>query len=573
MNERVGPGNKQVITFRQKAERYIIGVVSLVAFVLLIAENTTFGDTHPVFFRTVNFGVWFLFIVEVLSHVVTSNDKVAYLRSHWIEGIVFIPLIQYVPGAHHPGVFSVVRQVVIAVMLISRIRRARSLVKLLELKPAQLMLTGFLAAIGVGTVLLMLPAATVSGARMPLIDAAFTATSAICVTGLIVEDTATYFTLYGQLVILALIQIGGLGIMTFSVSLAVLLGKKMGVGQRAALRDALDHDTLAGVRRLIRFIVLMTFGFELVGGVCLFLSWHGRFDSVPLAIYHSFFHAISAFCNAGFSTFSGSLMQFQHNAGVNVSICGLIIFGGLGFAVIQGLLGVFRARLGRGPGNRIRLQMRIVLRMTFFLILVGAALVLVTEWTGQLEGLRTNSRVLSAFFQSVTARTAGFNTMDIGALSSATLFLTIVLMFIGASPGSTGGGIKTTTVVCLWAAVVTSLRNRPHVEMHRRTIPDETVYKAFTLLCLSLGVVIVFTLVLLVTEAKPFMDVLFETVSAFGTVGLSTGLTSELSTAGRILIMILMFIGRLGPLTVTYAMLPTHARVNYKYAEERIMIG
>ncbi|HOC69044.1 MAG TPA: potassium transporter TrkG [Candidatus Hydrogenedentes bacterium] len=200
-------------------------------------------------------------------------------------------------------------------------------------------------------------------------------------------------------------------------------------------------------------------------------------------------------------------------------------------------------------------------------------MVLVTEWTGQLAGLRTDSRVLSAFFQSVTARTAGFNTMDIGALSSATLFLTIVLMFIGASPGSTGGGIKTTTVVCLWAALVTSLRNRPHVELHRRTIPTETVYKAFTVLCLSLGVVIVFTLVLLVTETKPFMDVLFETVSAFGTVGLSTGLTSELSSAGRIVIMILMFIGRLGPLTVTYAMLPTHARVNYKYAEERIMIG
>ncbi|HQN00695.1 MAG TPA: potassium transporter TrkG [Candidatus Hydrogenedentes bacterium] len=200
-------------------------------------------------------------------------------------------------------------------------------------------------------------------------------------------------------------------------------------------------------------------------------------------------------------------------------------------------------------------------------------MVLVTEWTGQLAGLRTDSRVLSAFFQSVTARTAGFNTMDIGTLSSATLFLTIVLMFLGASPGSTGGGIKTTTVVCLWAAVVTSLRNRPHVELHRRTIPTETVYKAFTVLCLSLGVVIVFTLVLLVTETKPFMDVLFETVSAFGTVGLSTGVTSELSSAGRIAIMMLMFIGRLGPLTVTYAMLPTHARVNYKYAEERIMIG
>jgi trk system potassium uptake protein len=361
--------------------------------------------------------------------------------------------------------------------------------------------------------------------------------------------------------------------MTFSVALTVLLGKHIDISQRAVLQDALDHDTLAGVRRLIRFIVLMTFAFEAIGAILLFLCWHEDFESLSSAIYHALFHSVSAFCNAGFSTFSDSLVGFRDNAGINIVICGLIVFGGLGFAVIQDLFSAARNRLRGRVNNRSRIQTRIVLRVTFFLILLGMGVVYLTERSGLLLGLSPENTVLAVFFQSVTARTAGFNTLDVGALSSATAFATIVLMFIGASPGSTAGGIKTTTLACLWASLVTGLRNRPHVEMHRRTIPPETVYKALTLLCVSLGVVVVFTLLLLSTEQKPFLDVLFEVVSAFGTVGLSMGLTPELSDTGRILITALMFIGRLGPLTIAYAMLPSHAKVSYKYAEERIMIG
>ncbi len=561
------------MTLSQKSGRYFIGVVALAAFLLLLVENTPFGDAHPRLFRAVNLGVWLLFVAEVSLHIVTSDDKAAYLRRHWLELIVFIPLIQYIPGADAPGVFTVVRQVVIVVMLVSRIRRARSLLHLLKLKPAQLMISGFLGAIGVGSVLLMLPAATTSGARLPLIDAIFTATSAVCVTGLIVEDTATHFTVFGQLVIVALIQAGGLGIMTFSVALAVLLRKPMDVSQRATLRDALDHETLAGVRRLIKFIVGMTLSFELIGAIFLFVSWHGHFDSLSTAAYHSFFHAISAFCNAGFSTFSDSLMAFESNVGVNAVICGLIVFGGLGFGVIQSLRDTISSRFKDTPRKKMRVQTAVVLRMTLILIGAGALVVYLTERSGLLEGVSAGDALLASVFQSVTARTAGFNTLDIGKLSSATLFVTIVLMFIGASPGSTGGGIKTTTVACLWAVAVTSLRNRPHVEIHKRTIPFDTVFKAATLLCIALVVVALFTIALLHLEKKPFLDVLFEVVSAFGTVGLSTGLTPELSNAGRVLITILMFIGRLGPLTIAYAMLPVRAKIQYKYAEERMMIG
>ncbi|MEA3365345.1 MAG: TrkH family potassium uptake protein, partial [Candidatus Hydrogenedentes bacterium] len=434
-------------------------------------------------------------------------------------------------------------------------------------------LSGFLGTIGVGSVLLMLPAATTSGERLPLVDAIFTATSAVCVTGLIVEDTATYFSTFGQLIILSLIQIGGLGIMTFSVAVAVLLGKPMNVGQRAALQNTLDHESLAGVRSLIRFIVVMTFSFELAGAVLLFFSWHGHFGSASSAAYHSLFHAVSAFCNAGFSTFSDSLRGFQSNLGVNTVICGLIVFGGLGFVVIQSLLTAVQNRYHGKPRNRLRIQTVVVIRLTLVLIVAGAVLVYLVERSGLLGGMTTRDAMLGSVFQSITARTAGFNTVDIGRLSSATLFALIVLMFIGASPGSTAGGIKTTTVACLWAAIMASLRSRPYVEIRRRTIPTDSVYKAVTLLCIAILAVIVFTLALLCTENQPFLDVLFEAVSAFGTVGLSVGVTPELSMGGRILITMLMFIGRLGPLTIAYAMLPARAKVQYKYAEERIMIG
>lgn len=558
---------------KQKVREYFVAAVASVAMVLLIIENTAFGDAHALAFSGVNLAVWLLLIADVLYRLQKSDGRAAHLRRHWPEFIVFLPLVQYFPGVHHPSAFTIVRQTVIVVMLLVRIRKATGLVHLLELKPAQALIGGFFGAIVVGSILLTLPMATVTGERLPVIDAVFTATSAVCVTGLIVRDTATYFSTFGQLVILALIQVGGLGIMTFSAAFLVLLKKPMGLGQRAALRDALDYETLAGVRRLILFIVFMTVVIEFAGAVALFLSWRGHFSSVSSAIYHSLFHAVSAFCNAGFSTFSDSLMGFQSDAGVNATICALIVLGGLGFVVVMELAEPMRSRLRGTARAKTPLQARVVLRTSFWLVLGGTVVVYLTERTGLLAGLTAKGGFLGALFQSVTARTAGFNTLDIGLLSPATLFVTIVLMFIGASPGSTGGGIKTTTVATLWAVVRTSLRNRPHVEMYRHTIPPDTVQKAVTLLCVSLSVVVLFTLALLGLEGKPFLDTLFEVVSAYGTVGLSAGITPQLSGGGRILITLLMFIGRLGPLTVAYAMIPARARITYKYAEERIMIG
>lgn len=549
-------------------------MIALLAFVLLLLENTPFGDAHRIGFRWINGTVLLLFAGDVVLRFVSSEQKGSHLKRQWFDLIVFVPLIQYIPAVQSDSLFVVIRQGVIIVMLISRSRRARRLATLLSLEPAQAMIAGFLGAVGIGSVLLMLPVSTTAGARCSLVDAVFTATSAVCVTGLIVQDTATYFSVWGQVVILVLIQAGGLGIMTFSVALVVFRRKQMDVRQRAALQDALDYDALAGVIRLIRFIVLMTLLFECIGAAGLAWAWRGRVGNGWQTLYHALFHAISAFCNAGFSTFSDSLMQFRTEIRTHVIICGLIIAGGLGFMVILDMLHAMRTRLrGQRTRPKVRVQTKVVLLVTSLLIVSGAVLIYISEQPDFLRVRPDRASVLSAIFQSVSARTAGFNTVDMGTLSATTLLITIVLMFIGASPGSTAGGIKTTTVAVLWASVRNSLRNRPHIELWRRTIPPEAVQKALMVLCLGLLLICVFTGVLLHVEKKPFADCLFETVSAFGTAGLSTGLTPQLSIVGKLLITILMFIGRLGPLTMAYALVGRRQVARYKYAEERLMIG
>lgn len=555
---------------------YFIGVIAIVAFVALLLENTPFGDAHAQTFTLLDTAVLVVFAVDVVGRYFASKDRKNYIRRHWFDLIVFLPTVQYLPFVHTPTLDVLVRQGVIVVMLLSRSRKAIRLASLISLRPAQIMAAGFLGAIGTGTVLLTLPAVTAGGIRTSLIDALFTATSAVCVTGLIVQDTATHFNVLGQTVIMALIQVGGLGIMTFSVSLAVFGSKTMDVKKQASFQDALDHDTLDDIVKLLRFIVLMTFGLEFAGALLLFAAWHRQFGSPWEAAYHACFHAVSAFCNAGFSTFSDSLTRFRDNLSVNLIVCLLIIAGGLGFMVIRDLFRVCLVPLRPSNPSRFqrpKVQTKIVLTVTAVLIVLGAALFYLAERNAGLAAAPLRERVLLCVFQSVSPRTAGFNTMDIGKLTPAALLLTIVLMFIGASPGSTAGGIKTTTLATLWAALRGLFQNREHAELFRRTIPRESVQKAVVVLCLALVIVFGFAFTLMLLENQPFTDVFFETVSAFGTVGLSTGLTPHLSTGGKALIVILMYVGRLGPLTLAYALVRHRRPAQYAYADERIMIG
>ncbi len=554
---------------------YFIGIVALAAFLLLIVELSGYFAGYAHLFRLANLAILALFMIHVVLRFVRAPGKREHLKRNWLDAIVFVPLVQFVGGIRNSPVWVIVWQAVIVIMLLSRARRTSTLVSTLGLRPAQIMLASFAFTIGIGAILLMLPAATVSGEGATLVDALFTATSATCVTGLVVQDTATYYTPFGQAVILALIQLGALGIMTFSVALAILVKKRVEMQRQIEMQEMLDQDTIASIRDLLAFILKMTIAIEALGAVALFFAWRGEIGGDLATAWHAVFHSVSAFCNAGFSTMSDSLVRFAKDIGTNATIIALILLGGFGFTVVRDLMGNFRARYfsRRHRVLSLRVQTKIVLSVSFTLVIAGAALFYALERNGVLADLGVKDRVLVSLFQSVTTRTAGFNSCNIGALSSAALMLFIILMFIGASPGSTGGGIKTTTVAVLWAAVASGLRKEPHAQLYRRTIPLEVIQKAASVLVISLIVVLGFGLVLLSFEPLQFRDVIFETVSAFGTVGLSTGVTGALSTPGKITITLLMFAGRLGPLTIAYAFLRARKPANYRYAEERVMIG
>lgn len=559
----------------QKRLDYLIGPLAVFAFLLLLSEHSAYFAPHVALVRKLNVAVLLLFVLDVLLEFALSPDKAAYLKRYWPNLIVFVPLAQLVHGIGNRPLFVVLLQIVVVVRLVSRARRPHRFLTLLGLKPAQLIVSSYALAISVGAVLLTLPAAVTGGTPASLADAWFTATSATCVTGLIVQDTGTYFSLFGQSVILGLMQVGALGIMTFSVMLTVFMRRGLEIRQQVVLRDMLDQDTFSDAKRLVLFIVKMTFVLEAVGVAALFVAWNGRFESHAATAYQALFHSVSAFCNAGFSLLSDNLVRFADDPFTNGILAALIISGGLGFLVISDLQRAAARKLsGRGrPAVRLRIQTKIVLAVSAILIVLGTAVIFAVERNGASGFNPLRTQLLVAFFQSVTARTAGFNTCDISALSGTTLLAIIVLMFIGASPGSTGGGIKTTTVSVLWATIVSALRQKENVEIHRRTIPQETVKRAATLLVTSMTVVVVVAGLLLYTEKGPFAGLLFETVSAFGTVGLSTGVTPTLSTAGKALLSFMMILGRVGPLTLAYVFTVYRSPRRYTYPEERVMIG
>lgn len=554
---------------------YFIGVIAVIAFFLLMAELSSYFSAYTHIFRMINLTILCVFILDLILRLFISKNKIKFIKKNPIDFIVFIPLIQFFYSFENTPFFVIVWQVVIVTILISRLRKVNKLFSLLRLQPTQLMVSSFIFAIGVGTILLMLPAATVTGEKTSLINAAFTATSATCVTGLIVKDTATYFSLFGQMVILALIQIGGLGIMTFSVSLSILLKKRIKMHQQVVMKDVLDQDEISTIKRFVLFIFKMTFLVEIIGALFLFFSWNGRFENKLITAYHALFHSVSAFCNAGFSTFSDSLIQFSDSFSTNFIISMIIIFGGLGFIVINDVFQKIKNHVLHRTKKIIQLkvQTKLVLGMSIFLILLGGIFIYFVENNQAFESLSLKSKIFVSLFQSVATRTAGFNSFDIPVLSSATLLFMIVLMFIGGSPGSTAGGVKTTTIAVLWATIKSGFKQNENVELHKRTIPNEIIKKAITILASSLMIILIFAISLACLEKFKFVDILFETVSAFATVGLSTGITPHLSISGKVLLSILMFIGRLGPLTIGYAFANRTIPARYKYAEERIMIG
>jgi trk system potassium uptake protein TrkH len=449
-----------------------------------------------------------------------------------------------------------------------------------SLSPAQALVFYYAAAILIGTLLLATPLAA-RGAPLSFLDALFTATSAQCVTGLIVVDTGARLTLFGQSVVLALIQVGGLGIMTFSVYLFIYLRVGVSARGRWIIHETLMHTPVSSWRELIKGIVFMTLAIETAGAILL------SFAFVPVlglwrGIYSAVFHSISAFCNAGFSLFADSLVGFRDQPLVNLTIMALIILGGVGFLVIRELLQVGLVSPGKPLKRaRISLHTRIVLVTSIILIVYGAVAIGWLERDHALVGMSLAEGIWTALFQSVTARTAGFNTIDLNTFGAPALFLIIFLMFIGASPGSAGGGVKTTSLALFFAIFYSRLRGSLHTNLFRRTIPGEVITKALALVLLAIILIALALFGLMIVQGpemaqespRAFLSYTFEAFSAFGTVGLSIGATAELTGPGKLIIILLMFVGRVGLLTMAFAIAGRTRRFAPRYAEENIMIG
>ncbi|MGD8896576.1 MAG: TrkH family potassium uptake protein [Acidobacteriota bacterium] len=445
-----------------------------------------------------------------------------------------------------------------------------------DTRPLRLLVSSFGALIAVGTALLLLPAATPEGQSIAFLDALFTATSATCVTGLVVRDTGTAFTPFGQAVILALIQLGGLGVMTFSLVILSGLGGRLSLTSRSVLTHTLAGVTRnAGLRPLLRSVVRLTLALELVGALVLFLRWREALGPSQAA-WAAAFHSVSAFCNAGFSLWSDSLQRYRDDAIVNGVVMGLIVLGGLGFLVAHEV-----RRSWRRPQN-LSLHTKVTLATTGWLIVAGTVAIWLVEREDSLAALPLGSQLLASLFQSVTSRTAGFSTVDLAGFTPAGLFLLTLMMFVGGSPGSCAGGIKTTTLGVLTLAAWQRIRGHAHVNAFHRSLGRATLENAVTITIGGVAVVLAGLFGMLSLQAPhsslpelhgEFAAYLFEVVSALGTVGLSVGTTESLTPTARVLVTALMFVGRLGPLTVATALTRRSRRIDWRQAEEDVMVG
>ncbi len=449
---------------------------------------------------------------------------------------------------------------------------------------SRLIILSFLGTILAGAFLLMMPFATQTPGCMNVVDALFTSASATCVTGLIVVDTGSFFTPFGKTVILVLIQLGGLGIMTMSTFFLIMLGRRLTLKDRITMEDTLGEKEIKGVKGLILMIVGMTILLEVIGAVLLTIRFF-RVYHYPInkAIIHGIFHSVSAFCNAGFSLYHDSLVRFGDDWVITGIMGGLVLLGGIGFVVWYNLTHWYFWRRDRTRRGRLRLQTKIALAMSGILLVIMFIFLLAVEWNNTLEGLTVGGKICRSVFQAITPRTAGFNTVPIDHLNPATLWITIVMMFIGASPGSTGGGIKTCTFAVILASVYRMVTGKRQVIIRKKSIADHISTKAISIAVISLAVIFIACTLLLLVEStssrqycgNSYMgSLIFESVSAFGTVGLSVGVTPHLSYLGKIVIILTMYVGRIGPLTLALLIgRKVQPPAVIRYPEESVMVG
>ncbi|MDW7675286.1 MAG: TrkH family potassium uptake protein [Bacillota bacterium] len=437
-----------------------------------------------------------------------------------------------------------------------------------ELNPVQILVIGYLIMITIGTFLLSLPISQKAGQAISTIDALFTATSATAITGLVVVNTGETFSTFGQVVIMILFQIGAIGFMTLTTVYALILGKNISFKDRLVLQSSLNQLSYAGIVRLTLIVIAVTFLMEAVAALILFLHWLPEMGAGQ-ALYYGIFHAISGFANAGFDLFPNSLHQFTGDIVVNATIITLFVMGGLGFTVLVDLY------IKKGKFKRLSLHSKLMLYLSAILGLTGIISVFILEYhnPATMAGFTMKERILASIFQGLTPRSAGFSTIDIGQMHPVSIMITKVLMFIGGGPGSNAGGIKLTTFGILLIVVYTMMRGREDFNVFSRRLPQHLVNKSLAISIIGIGAVFLISTILLFTEGAPFDVVVFEVISAFATVGLSAGLTPDLSPTGKIIITITMFIGRLGPLSLAFALSTRKRKSGIKYIEEDVVIG
>ncbi|TXC78550.1 TrkH family potassium uptake protein [Luteibaculum oceani] len=454
-----------------------------------------------------------------------------------------------------------------------------------KLHPSTIFIAVFLFLILAGTALLMLPEMTIQEGSMSFLDACFTSASAACVTGLVIYDTAEFFTFKGQFVLMILIKLGGINIIAFATFTALFQKLGFGVKQHEVIEDFMSKESLLSSKGLFGKLVLASVAIEVIGALCLFFTWDKAtpFNSFNDKVFHSIFHSISAFNNAGFSTFTGGLYApVLKSSYIMHIVLGLLIFiGTMGVTTILELFSIkeMRKRL-EFPWKKLSIVTKVNLYMSFTLLISGALIFWWLEKDGVLAGQNGTESLITSFFSSVTTRSAGFNTIDFNALSLPALLLVLILMFIGAAPASTGGGIKTTTFFVLISSTYATLTGRHTIEFSKRTIPNESVNKAYSVVLFAAGAIIVSTFFLTITESEAlangtmsFSQLFFEEISAFSTVGLSMGATPNLSEAGKTIIILNMFVGRIGTLTIAYLFTKNLSTLKYRYPEANLLIG
>jgi trk system potassium uptake protein TrkH len=525
----------------------------------------------------------FIVLFSVVSFYFKSETTDEFLRKYIFSIICIFPMfltygdLQFAFWLSAVHLFSSVLSVYetageVVGSKVKQIRTATPILEKIKLAPAQIVIISFSAIVGLGTLLLYLPISAAEDRNISLIDAFFTATSATCVTGLSTLSLSDNFSLVGQIIVLILMQIGGLGYMTLYSSMTILLGKSLAVSDKVMMQDLLDISSFEDLVQMIVNIIKYTLVIELIGAIILTVAFTLEGFEFSESIYYGVFHSISAFCNAGFSLFNNSLETFGTSPMIHGTISALIFLGGLGFIVLKELEHIVL------KGQKIinlSVHSKVVLTTNIALVVLVSIYIFFGEFLHGLSTYGIWEKIQISFFQSITTRTAGFNSIGLSNLHPHTIYLMALVMFIGASPGSTGGGIKTTTFAILFQSVKATLNGREHVEFFDRRVPNMIVVRAIAIIVISLIIVSFFILLMMRLEPEhDFLALFFEVVSAFATVGLSLGITPYLSIAGKFAMIVLMFIGRVGPLTLALAIGQKRKEDGkVEYPEGRIMIG